>query len=97
MNTGLIKYAFMAFAALIVVLTINPFVIIGAGGRGVVMNFGAVQKEILNEGLPVTIYAIFSYNLAKEWVVLLTILSTPILFTHAAQILSPIGNCGCRG
>ena len=32
-------------------LTLNPFVVIGAGERGVVMNFGAVQKEILNEGL----------------------------------------------
>ena len=51
MNTGLIKYALIAFAALILVLTLNPFVIIGAGERGVVMNFGAVQKEILNEGL----------------------------------------------
>jgi prohibitin 2 len=55
MNTGLIKYAFMAFAALIVVLTLNPFVVIGAGERGVVMNFGAVQKEILNEGLHIRI------------------------------------------
>jgi regulator of protease activity HflC (stomatin/prohibitin superfamily) len=51
MNTGLIKYAFIAFVALILVLTLNPFVVIGAGERGVVMNFGAVQKEILNEGL----------------------------------------------
>jgi prohibitin 2 len=30
---------------------LNPFVVIGAGERGVVMNFGAVQKDILNEGL----------------------------------------------
>ncbi len=51
MNTGLIKYALIAFAALLLVLTLNPFVVIGAGERGVVMNFGAVQKEILNEGL----------------------------------------------
>ena len=51
MNTGLIKYALIAFAALILVLTLNPFVVIGAGERGVVMNCGAVQKEILNEGL----------------------------------------------
>jgi regulator of protease activity HflC (stomatin/prohibitin superfamily) len=55
MNTGLIKYAFIAFAALILVLTLNPFVVIGAGERGVVMNFGAVQKEILNEGLHIRI------------------------------------------
>lgn len=51
MNTGLIKYAFIAFAALLLVLTLNPFVVIGAGERGVLLNFGAVQKEILNEGL----------------------------------------------
>ncbi|MBH1971197.1 prohibitin family protein [Moraxellaceae bacterium AER2_44_116] len=55
MNTGLIKYAFIAFVALILVLTLNPFVVIGAGERGVVMNFGAVQKEILNEGLHIRI------------------------------------------
>jgi regulator of protease activity HflC (stomatin/prohibitin superfamily) len=55
MNTGLIKYAFIAFVALILVLTLNPFVVIGAGERGVVMNFGAVQKEVLNEGLHIRI------------------------------------------
>ena len=29
----------------------NPFVVIGAGERGVVLNFGAVSEHILNEGL----------------------------------------------
>jgi regulator of protease activity HflC (stomatin/prohibitin superfamily) len=29
----------------------NPFVIIGAGERGVVLNFGAVQPKVLDEGL----------------------------------------------
>ena len=33
MNTGLIKYALIAFAALLLVLTLNPFVVIGAGER----------------------------------------------------------------
>lgn len=39
--------------ALIVVvgLLLNPFVIIGAGERGVVLNFGAVQDTVLDEGL----------------------------------------------
>ncbi len=35
----------------IVVLILNPFVTIGAGERGVVLNFGAVQKRIMGEGL----------------------------------------------
>lgn len=39
------------FVVLIVLWILNPFVVIGAGERGVVMNFGAVQKDILNEGL----------------------------------------------
>jgi regulator of protease activity HflC (stomatin/prohibitin superfamily) len=30
---------------------LNPFVVIGPGERGVVMNFGAVQKDVLGEGL----------------------------------------------
>ncbi|MFP5430176.1 MAG: prohibitin family protein [Gammaproteobacteria bacterium] len=30
---------------------LNPFVIIGPGERGVVLNFGAVQKEVMDEGL----------------------------------------------
>ncbi len=39
------------FVVLIVFWILNPFVVIGAGERGVVMNFGAVQKEVLGEGL----------------------------------------------
>ncbi len=38
-------------AALIFFLLINPFVIVGAGERGVVLNFGAVQDNVLGEGL----------------------------------------------
>lgn len=37
--------------AVIVLLVLNPFVIIGAGERGVVLNFGAVQDEVMDEGL----------------------------------------------
>lgn len=36
---------------LLAIWILNPFVIIGPGERGVVMNFGAVQKEIMGEGL----------------------------------------------
>jgi len=38
-----LKILGLIFAALIIVLTMNPFVIIGAGERGVILNFGAVQ------------------------------------------------------
>lgn len=46
-----IKYAVIGGIALVLVLILNPFVVIGAGQRGVVLNFGAVQKEVLDEGL----------------------------------------------
>ena len=46
-----IKYAVIGAIALVLVLILNPFVVIGAGQRGVVLNFGAVQKEVLDEGL----------------------------------------------
>jgi regulator of protease activity HflC (stomatin/prohibitin superfamily) len=36
---------------LFVLLLFSPFVRIGAGERGVVMNFGAVQDQVLGEGL----------------------------------------------
>lgn len=39
----------------IFLLIINPFVQIGPGERGVVMNWGQVQNEILNEGLHIRI------------------------------------------
>lgn len=42
--------AALGIAALILFL-FNPFVIIGAGERGVVLNFGAVQDTVLEEGL----------------------------------------------
>ena len=38
-------------AVLLVLLLLNPFVKIDAGERGVVLNFGAVQNEVLGEGL----------------------------------------------
>ncbi len=42
--------AALGIGALILFL-FNPFVIIGAGERGVVLNFGAVQDTVLEEGL----------------------------------------------
>jgi regulator of protease activity HflC (stomatin/prohibitin superfamily) len=48
------KSAFIAIAIIIlaiIVLMLNPFVKIDAGYRGVVMNFGAVQDNVLDEGL----------------------------------------------
>jgi regulator of protease activity HflC (stomatin/prohibitin superfamily) len=47
----LIKWGIILVVGLIVLLFLNPFALIPAGHRGVVMNFGAVQDTILNEGL----------------------------------------------
>jgi regulator of protease activity HflC (stomatin/prohibitin superfamily) len=46
-----LKYVFGAIAALILITFLNPFVTVGAGERGVVLNFGAVQPVVLGEGL----------------------------------------------
>lgn len=48
---GKFRTVLWLFIAVIVLLFINPFVIIGAGERGVVLNFGAVQDRVLNEGI----------------------------------------------
>lgn len=37
--------------ALVVLVMMNPFVIVGAGERGVVLNFGAVQDTVMGEGI----------------------------------------------
>jgi len=41
----------VAVAVLLLLLVLNPFVKIDAGERGVLLNFGAVQDEVLGEGL----------------------------------------------
>jgi len=41
----------IVIAAVIVLVMLNPFVKIGAGERGVLLNFGAVQDKVLDEGL----------------------------------------------
>jgi regulator of protease activity HflC (stomatin/prohibitin superfamily) len=40
-----------AVAAIIFLLILNPFVKIDAGERGVLLNFGAVAPDVLDEGL----------------------------------------------
>jgi regulator of protease activity HflC (stomatin/prohibitin superfamily) len=50
-NNPMIKYIILAVAALVFLLFLNPFVVIGAGERGVVLNFGAVQEHVLDEGI----------------------------------------------
>lgn len=47
----IIKWSITFVVLLIIVLFVNPFVLINAGHRGVVMNFGAVQDIVLEEGL----------------------------------------------
>ena len=38
-------------ACLLVIIMFKPWIQIGAGERGVILNFGAVQKTVLNEGM----------------------------------------------
>lgn len=47
----LISFGVGIFVLLVLVLLLSPFVIIGAGERGVVMNLGKVQDVILGEGI----------------------------------------------
>lgn len=46
-----LKYVFFLLVAVVVLTIMNPFVIVGAGERGVVLNFGAVQPIVLGEGI----------------------------------------------
>jgi len=50
-NSGPLKIVLIIVAILLFFLILSPFVQVGAGERGVVLNFGAVQDEVLNEGL----------------------------------------------
>lgn len=47
------KFGIVGFGLLIALAIFNPFVSIGPGERGVVLHFGQVQNEILDEGLHV--------------------------------------------
>src|SRR3990172_2986615 len=51
MKKGPMKLALIIGAILLGFLILHPWVQIGAGERGVVLNFGAVQKNVLGEGL----------------------------------------------
>jgi prohibitin 2 len=51
MKQGPLKIVLIIVAILLFFLILSPFVQVGAGERGVVLNFGAVQDEVLNEGL----------------------------------------------
>jgi regulator of protease activity HflC (stomatin/prohibitin superfamily) len=44
-------FAIIALGLIIAVISLNPFVTVGAGERGVVLSFGAVQGIVLEEGL----------------------------------------------
>ncbi|HBG93450.1 MAG TPA: HflC protein [Nitrospiraceae bacterium] len=45
------RAALIIGAVLFIFLLLNPWVQVGAGQRGIVLNFGAVQKDVLGEGL----------------------------------------------
>ncbi len=51
MKKGPMRLALIIGAILVVFLFSSPWVEIGAGERGVVLNFGAVQPQVLGEGL----------------------------------------------
>jgi len=46
---------FVVMAVFFFLIVLNPFVKINAGERGVLLNFGAVQKDVLGEGLHLVI------------------------------------------
>ena len=41
----------IAGVILFILIFFRPWVQVGAGQRGIVLNFGAVQKQVLDEGL----------------------------------------------
>lgn len=47
----LIQYVLLIAIGIAVLVWLSPFVVIDAGHRGVLTNFGAVQQEVFNEGL----------------------------------------------
>lgn len=51
MENKSIKFVIITVIAIAIVCMINPFVIIRAGHRGVVLNWGAVSNDVLNEGI----------------------------------------------
>lgn len=51
MKKGPMRLGLIIGAILVGFLFLNPWVQVGAGQRGIVLNFGAVQKDVLGEGL----------------------------------------------
>ena len=51
MKKGPMRLALIIGAILVFFLLLKPWIQIGAGERGIVLNFGAVQKNVLEEGL----------------------------------------------
>ena len=51
MKKGPMRLALIIGAILVGFLFLSPWVMVGAGQRGIVLNFGAVQKDVLGEGL----------------------------------------------
>jgi len=51
MKKGPMRLALIIGAILVFFMFLNPWVQVGAGQRGIVLNFGAVQKDVLGEGL----------------------------------------------
>ena len=51
MKKGPMRLALIIGAILVGFLFLNPWVQVGAGQRGIVLNFGAVQDKVLDEGL----------------------------------------------
>lgn len=45
----------IAVGVVVLLFIVNPFVIVGAGQRGIVLTFGSVQETVLDEGLHVKI------------------------------------------
>ncbi|MBP9864279.1 prohibitin family protein [Patescibacteria group bacterium] len=51
MNTKIIVGLILAVVAFVIILILNPFVTVGAGERGVVLNWGAFTGNVLSPGL----------------------------------------------
>jgi prohibitin 2 len=51
MKKGPLKFIVIAAMIIFILIFFKPWVQVGAGQRGIVLNFGAVQKKVLEEGL----------------------------------------------
>ena len=51
LNKGQMKKIIITVVSVLFLLFFRPWVQVGAGERGIVLNFGAVQDVVLNEGI----------------------------------------------